>query len=222
MLFRYNNLEEAEIIDIILMWLRWSMTKDETLNYYDNNAKSFSENTLEIQFTEIQDMFLNQLNKNATILDFGCGSGRDTKYFLDQGYKVDAIDGSQELCKLASKYTCVEVKHLYFQDFHEYNKYDGIWACASLLHLNQSELEVVLLNLSSAIKSDGLIYASFKYGTFEGMRNGRYFNDMDEDKFNKTLERVGTLRIINQWISYDARPSRVEERWLNVFLKKKQ
>lgn len=193
----------------------------ETIDYYNRNADSFRGNTVNIEFTDIEQRFLSQLSKKALILDFGCGAGRDTKYFLDQGYDVDAIDGAEELCKLSSAYTGIEVKHMYFQDFHEQNKYDGIWACASLLHLNQKEFEVVLSNLSEAIKDDGLIYASFKYGTFEGVRNGRYFNDMNEEKIHKTLKNVGVLKIINQWISYDARPGRGEEKWLNVFLKKR-
>lgn len=198
-----------------------STMNKETIDYYNKNAESFSHNTVNVKFTDIEDRFLTQLSKHALILDFGCGAGRDTKYFLDQEYYVDAIDGSEELCRLASEYTGIEVKHMYFQDFHEQNKYDGIWACASLLHLNQSDLEAVLSDLSDAIKDDGVIYASFKYGTFEGMRNGRYFNDMNEDKFYKTLKHVDSLKIINQWISSDARPGRGEEKWLNVFLKKK-
>jgi SAM-dependent methyltransferase len=199
---------------------KWSLLmNNKTIDYYDNNAESFSNGTVNVQFTDIEDRFLNQLHKKALILDFGCGAGRDTKYFLENGYHVDAIDGSKELCRIASDYTGIEVKHLYFQDFHEKNKYDGIWACASLLHLDQSDLENVLLHLSHAIKDDGIIYASFKYGTFEGMRNGRYFNDMNETKFDKTIENAGTLKIVDEWISSDVRPGRGDEKWLNVFLK---
>lgn len=87
-----------------------------TINYYEKNAKTFIDGTLYVDFTEIQDMFLELLPDNAYILDFGCGSGRDTKYFLDKGYSVDAIDGSSELCKAATEFTGIDVKHMYFHE----------------------------------------------------------------------------------------------------------
>lgn len=146
------------------------MKTDKTLEYYDINAKTFTESTVSVDFSNIQNKFLNKLGECATILDFGCGSGRDTKYFLDQGYIVEAIDGSSELCKLASAYTGIEVKHMLFQDLQEVDKYDAIWACSSILHLSYTDLVDVMKKMVIALKDNGLIYTSFKYGTFEGVR----------------------------------------------------
>lgn len=106
--------------------------ENTTLKYYNENATSFSATTQIVDFSTTQDKFLALLQPNAYILDFGCGSGRDTKYFMEHGYRVEATDGSEELCKLASTYTGVSVKYMLFQELDEQKKYDGIWACSSI------------------------------------------------------------------------------------------
>lgn len=193
----------------------------ETLAYYNANAKTFLDSTVNVGFSAIQTKFLDKLYKDASILDFGCGSGRDTKYFYEQGYVVEAIDGSEELCKFASEYTGLVVKHMYFQELSEENKYDAIWACSSILHLPYAELIDVMKKMVIALKENGLIYTSFKYGTFEGVRNGRYFIDMTEDNLEKLLQEVGGLEVEETWVTSDVRPGRGEEKWLNLFLRKK-
>lgn len=194
---------------------------EDTIKYYNSNAQKFIENTQSVDFRSSQEYFLGNLLPAAYLLDFGCGSGRDTKYFLDHGYSVDAIDGSEEMCKYASEYTGIPVKHMFFQQLDEQEKYDGIWACASILHLPLQELESVLNKMTRALKSQGIIYTSFKYGTFEGERNGRYFTDMTEETFAALLEKVTTLSLEDQWISDDVRPGRGDEKWLNLILRKK-
>ena len=155
----------------------------KTLLYYEQNAENFIRETREVDFSEVQELFLSKLEKGALILDFGCGSGRDTKYFLNRGYFVEAVDGSAEMCHAASRYTGIEVKQMLFQELEEYEKYDGIWACASILHLTHNELKEVLKKILLALKKEGIAYLSFKYGTFEGERRGRYFLDMTEEAF---------------------------------------
>ncbi len=193
--------------------------KNQTIQYYDQNAVAFVENTRNVDFHPIQDEFLEKLPTGARILDLGCGSGRDTKYFLERGYEVDAIDGSKELCALASEYTGIPVKCQLFQEFDEVEKYDGIWACSSLLHLSLGELDDVLYRIEKALKPQGVLYMSFKYGVFEGERNGRYFLDFTEEKLNQLLEKHVGLRQLGSFQTEDARPDR-EEQWLNLFLKK--
>ena len=197
------------------------MINNQTLQYYDENAEQFVRDTVDVNFTEMQDYFLSKLNKTAYILDFGCGSGRDTKYFLEHGFSVDAIDGSKEMCKRASEITGIMVKHMLFDELAEHNKYDAIWACSSILHLPYSELIVVLRKMLVALKDEGLIYTSFKYGTFEGVRNGRYFTDFDEKKLDQLQNDVPLFSIDENWITTDVRPGRDEEKWMNLILKKK-
>lgn len=194
---------------------------NKTINYYDINAKEFVEGTLNVDFKTTQDKFINKLPAKGYILDFGCGSGRDTKYFLAKDFKVDAIDGSIELCKIASEYTNIKVRHMYFNELSIVNKYDGIWACSSILHLSLNDLVDVFKRMSKALKDEGIIYTSFKYGDFSGERNGRYFTDMTEDSFAKLIANVENLKVEEQWITADVRPQRGNEKWLNLILRKK-
>lgn len=191
-----------------------------TLNYYNQNADSFTQGTVSVDFSQVQDKFLEGLNVGDYILDFGCGSGRDTKYFLKKGMVVDAIDGSVNLCKLASEYTGIKVQNILFQELDEQEKYDGIWACASILHLSKEELSVVLDKMIAALKKNGIIYTSFKYGDFEGERNGRYFIDFTVESFKEFIENVADVEIVEYWITGDVRQGRGEERWLNIILQK--
>lgn len=196
------------------------MASDKTINYYNLNAKDFVAGTISVDFEATQRRFSDKLPQTAVILDFGCGSGRDTHYFLNKGFQVEAIDGSEELCKLAGEYTGITIKHMYFQDLDEMNKYDGIWACSSILHLEKSELKDVIVRMTEALKDNGIIYTSFKYGTFEGDRNGRYFTDMTEESFKELISDMNNLKIEEQWITSDVRPGRGEEKWLNLILRK--
>ena len=193
---------------------------NKTLSYYNTNSASFIESTQSVQITEAWSRFTAKLEQSSIILDFGCGSGRDTKYFLEHGFKVEAMDGSEELCKAASKYTGIIVKHQLFQDWKSEPKYNGIWACSSILHLNKMELKRVIGNIRNALLPAGIFYTSFKYGNFEGIRNGRYFTDLTEASFAELINEVTGFEIIEEWITSDVRPGREEEKWLNVILKK--
>ena len=195
---------------------------NDSLQYYNQHAKEFFDNTIDVEFKEMQERFLKYLKPGARILDFGCGSGRDTRYFLDRGFKADAIDGSEELVKIASEYTGIVVKQMYFQDLDGNEAYDGIWACSSILHLAYEELEDVFVKMARALTPGGVLYTSFKYGTAEGERNGRYFTDMTEEKMNELLNDVNAFNIMDIWVTADVRPGRAEEKWLNMILRKRQ
>ena len=191
-----------------------------TLSYYNANTVSFVESTQSVQMTETWDKFTSRLPTAASILDFGCGSGRDTKYFLEHGYNVEATDGSEQLCKLASEFTGIQVKNQLFTELDETNKYDGVWACSSILHASKLELHDIFKKVAIALKPNGIFYTSFKYGEFEGERKGRYFTDMTEESFATLLSEVTGFCIEEQWITSDVRPGREEEKWLNVILRK--
>lgn len=193
---------------------------DQTLSYYNTHAKAFVSGTLSVDFSHIQNKFLSKLLPNSLILDFGCGSGRDSKYFMEKGFRVEAVDGSVKLCELASVYTGIVVRNMLFQELEEQEKYDAIWACSSILHLPYDTLKSVMNKMERAIKNGGIIYTSFKYGNFAGDRNGRYFIDMTEESFSKLLAQITGLTIEEMWVSSDVRPKRDSEQWLNLFLRK--
>ena len=196
------------------------MKMDPTIDYYNLNAENFIESTQNVDMHHAQDRFLQLLDENASILDFGCGSGRDTRYFLDKGYRVTATDGSAELCRWASDFTGIEVKEMLFGELDEIDIYDGIWACSSILHLPKNELLLVIRKMCDALKSTGVIYTSFKYSDFEGVRNGRYFTDFTDDSFKEFIAEIPELTIEDDWITDDVRPGRGDEKWLNLILRK--
>ena len=191
-----------------------------TLDYYNQQAEEFVNSTVDVDFSNIQNQFIEMLPKGSTILDLGCGSGRDSKAFKNAGYKVIALDGSEELCKIASKHIGQEVICSTFQDLELSEEIDGIWACASLLHLEKEEIIYTINKLSKNLKQDGILYASFKYGDFTGERNGRFFTDMTEESFSIMMNDIKDLKVIKQMTSDDVREDKTIK-WLNVFMMKR-
>ena len=196
------------------------MDISQTIEYYNKNHQEFTSSTLDVYFSDIQDRFLRRLPKNALILDFGCGTGRDSRYFLQKGYRVEACDGSEEMVKTAERVAGIPVRKMLFSELCEQEHYDGIFACASILHVPYAELPDIFLRMERALKPGGILYVSFKYGQFEGIRSGRFFTDMDEERLRDILKPKATedLEILELWITGDVRPERKEERWLNSLL----
>ncbi|HAX72362.1 MAG TPA: SAM-dependent methyltransferase [Firmicutes bacterium] len=194
------------------------MTK--TLAYYNENAIVYSQNTLDIAFDTKRDMLLKYLKPQAHILDLGCGSGRDSKAFLEKGYTVTAVDGSVELCKLASEAIGQVVVCKRFEQITDIEYYDAVWACASLLHLPSAELSDILIKVSAAIKPGGYFYVSFKYGNFEGEREGRYFTDFTLETFTEFITPLSDLILVESQVSEDVMQGRENLKWLNVVMRK--
>lgn len=193
---------------------------DTTLQYYQQNAGAFFQGTVSADMHYAQMRFLHMLPPHAYMLDFGCGSGRDAKVFLEQGCKVDAVDGSAELCRRASELAGIPVKQMLFEELSATEQYDGVWACASILHLPRRELVDVLHRISMALKIGGVLYTSFKYGEYEGIRDGRFFTDLTEKSLKDLMTEVPSLKVIETWITNDVRPGREEERWINTLARR--
>ena len=192
----------------------------DTLKYYSEHAEEFTADTQNLEFSAMQSMFFRNLPEHADILDFGCGAGRDTRAFLEAGYRVHAMDGCPELCRIASDFSGISVKCMRFEDFDDEACYDGIWASASILHLRRDELVRVLHKIRRALKYHGILYTSFKYGQFEGMRNGRFFIDMTEARLMDVMRPVSGLDVEQCFVTADMRPGREHEKWLNLLMRK--
>ncbi len=192
----------------------------DTLEYYKENAEAFVLGTLTADMSDARTRFLARLQKEAYILDFGCGSGRDAKAFLEAGYQVDATDGSEEVCQKATDYTGIPVKHMLFSDLNAVEQYDGVWACASILHLPKGELYDVMKRISIALKQDGVLYTSFKYGSFEGMKNGRYFTNFTKKSLTAFMRDINAFKTLEMWITRDVRPGRENEKWINILARR--
>ena len=189
-----------------------------SIEYYNNKADDFFGSTINVEMQDLYDKFEEYLVPQGHVLDAGCGSGRDTKYFLDKGYVVDAFDASEELVKRASVYTGIEVNKMFFQDLDVSNKYDGIWACASLLHVPKNEIHSIFEKFICALKPNGAWYMSFKCGEQERTKDGRFFNDYTIDKLQTLLQSFSqVMKIEDLWLTVDARPDR-NEYWVNALV----
>lgn len=189
-------------------------------DYYQQNAATFFADTSEVDMTPLYRRFLPQLPDQAHILDAGCGSGRDARAFARLGHSVTAFDASPALISLAESLLGQPVQCLRFQDITWQKQFDGIWACASLLHVPPAELPDALQRLCRALKPRGVLYASFKYGSGEREHYGRRFTDLDEPGLAALLRQIPGLEEVETWITGDLRPGREAERWLNTLLRR--
>jgi len=197
-----------------------SAPTESTLNYYQTNSESFIENTVNVDVNDLYRPFLENIPSTGKILDAGCGSGRDTKFFLEKGFSVVAFDNSPNMVRHASELTGQKVLLMSFEDIDFKDYFDGIWACASVLHVPENNISIVLSKFTDALKDDGILYTSFKYGEKEQIRNGRFFADYTEERFDQLLAAIPKLELIQYWKTSDLRPGRSEEKWLNILLRK--
>ncbi len=199
------------------------MEKYDTLKYYNENANAYCEATKNGDMKEVYQRFVCFLPDKAYILDFGCGSGRDSKYFLSKGYKVTAIDGSSEMCKLASDYIGQEVKCMDFSELSDKSLYDGIWACSSIVHVEKEKLPCILRKMVAALKVGGIIYTCFKYGSDFEIKEGKYYNYMTPEEFIGVLkEFVPNAELIDSYsnATYTGTVGKRSSNWINFLVKR--
>ena len=206
------------------------MTKQafkSTLNYYDENAVEFACQTASIDMHDLYELFINQvpLKDTQCILDVGCGSARDANYFAEQGYDVTAIDASAELIQWAQRHhmsSKIDWHHLDFSGIEKQpwkNKFTGIWACASLLHVPFLELPFIINSLLDTLTDYGVMYVSFKYGKGERVDEERFFCDMNESRWTTIVAKIPQVIEYKIWLSADKRSS-IENNWFNITIKK--
>jgi len=193
----------------------------DTLDYYNKNAKLYFEQTISGDLKENYEKFLSKIPEKSYILDFGCGSGRDSKYFMEKGYKVKAIDGSMEMCKLASKYINQNVECMTFDQLNDENTYDGIWACSSILHVEKENLPDTLNKMIKSLKQNGVIFTAFKKGTGYEIKDSKYYNFITKEELEEILKDLNlNVEVIDYFetLSSTKRPTKVI--WSNYIIKK--
>ena len=193
------------------------MTQNLTLQFYNDNSESYASSTIRADMSRLCDEFLSLLPADGTVLDLGCGSGRDSKYFLSHGRNVIAVDGSKELCRLAGEFLGHQVICSDFRTYTPRESLAGIWASASLLHLEEDEIARAAERLSRSLIDGGIFYMSFKHGSFSGIRDGRHYTDFDEERITRIINNIESLKIIRLKISEDVRNDFKSQKWLNVF-----
>lgn len=193
-----------------------------TLDYYETYAKDFFSQTINVDMQNVYQPFLENLPKGKqAILDVGCGSGRDSIFFANQGFEVNAIDGSQNLIVLAKQtdnridWQCLTFDEIANQNWQ--NQFTGVWACASLLHVPFDDLPKILNDLLSCLKPNGVLYASFKYGDSERKKDGRFFCDMNEERWQFIENQLNNAKPLKFWQTTDNRKN-LQDIWFNLIL----
>lgn len=176
----------------------------DTISFYDSDPEGYSEATLGSDMSDQRARFLTYMGYGGRILDLGCGSGRDSLAFMQDGYDVVPVDGSDGMCRVAERNTGVPVRRISFSELDYDSEFDGVWACASLLHVPSTELPDVMSGVRRALRPGGVAYLSFKKGTFEGMRDGRWYTDMDPSRLWELSESAG-FGVERMWVAEDER-----------------
>ena len=193
-----------------------------TLDYYNKNSEEYFNSTLNVDMTNTYKPFLKLVPKDGKILDLGCGSGRDSMNFIKLGYEVTAVDGSKELAKKASVLLGKEVIVSTFEELKLKEKFHGIWACASLLHIKREDLKTVLNNLYNNLDDNGVFYMSFKYGEKEYVDDkNRYFNCFTDESIISFINENTKYNILGLYITEDKLGRVNEVKWLNLICNKK-
>lgn len=193
-----------------------------TLDYYNKNSEEYFNSTLNVDMTNTYKEFLKLVPEGGKILDLGCGSGRDSMNFMKLGYEVTAVDGSKELAKKASVLLGKEVIVNTFEELELKEKFHGIWACASLLHIKREDLKIVLNNLYNNLEDNGVFYMSFKYGEKEYVDDkNRYFNCFTDESIIGFINENTKFNILGLYITEDKLGRVNEVKWLNLICNKK-
>jgi len=193
----------------------------DSIGYYNRYAAIYFESTVSLDMSEARKRFEKVLPEGGSLLDLGCGSGRDSLAFLEDGYEVTPLDGSPEMCALAEIHTDLEVLNMTFEELDFDEVFDGIWACASLLHVPEREMPDILKKVGLALKPGGHLYISVKEGDFEGSRDGRYYVDYKKRKLVDMLEDTEIFEVKDVWKSDGVKTHTSETRWLNIIAKKR-
>ena len=169
---------------------------------------------------DIYPRFLEHLPKKAHILDLGCGSGRDSRAFLNAGYIVTAMDASDDVATYAEKIIGQPVLRSSFQEMSFCEQFDGVWACASLLHCPRSQIVDVLGQIALSLRPNGVAYMSFKWGDDETADDkGRYFNNYTLESLHDLVNQISSLAIIDEWVESKLLRG-IEQKWTNILIRR--
>lgn len=191
----------------------------DSIEFYNTNAGEYFERTVNIDMQESLTKFTELLPEGGSILDLGCGSGRDSAYFVSRGFDVTAMDASVEMCDLASIHIGQDVLQLSFEEMDFNEVFDGIWACASLLHVPSNEIQEILSKVIKSMKRNGILFMSFRHGEFEGERDGRYYTDYRTRVLKNLIGNFEELELIEIKKCEDMRPDKDIE-WIYVLVRR--
>ena len=191
-----------------------------TIDYYNRNADRYYWNTVGVDMSVFRKKFASYLPNEASVIDMGCGSGRDVMAFSDMGHDAAGLDAAKELLKLAEERLEIKTIAADMSEYKAASPYDGIWCCASLIHLSDEEKARFFNNLERNLKPGGVLFISVKEGIETGRdSDGVYTSNCTWEELKSYLESAG-CGMLEDRVTTDAM-GRSGVKWLNVFAKKK-
>lgn len=188
--------------------------------YYATHAADFRNRAEALPMDSVYKPFLRQLAFHARILDAGCGSGRDAAAFVSLGHQVTAIDASPAMVEIARRHG-IDARVITFQRMTFNKEFDGIWACASVLHVPHAEVPETLRRFARALKTNGVLYVSLKEGQGERIaKDGRFFSYFTMEEFSQELTGQQLFEIVKCWKSSSPNSSGAPQVWLNFLARK--
>ncbi|HIT42912.1 MAG TPA: methyltransferase domain-containing protein [Candidatus Caccovicinus merdipullorum] len=193
----------------------------DPIDYYNKYAAKVFEDTVDQNMDAITAPFLELLEEGDTILDMGCGSGRDSLTFYDLGYDVTPLDGSEEMCRLAEVHTGLDVLQMTYEEMAFDGAFDGVWACGAFVHIPKDEMPALFRKVARALTEDGIFYLSMRLGDFEGFQGERYFSCYSEKELRSLVEGDGLFTVLKEWVTRDVRSGHSDIQWINILARKK-
>lgn len=190
------------------------------LAFYEANAKTYAAQTAGANLNHLYAPFLALLPKGARILDVGCGGGRDLKVFQERGYRPHGIDPSPALAHIAREWSACETWIGRVEELEAENEFDGVWACASLLHLPKGILPTAMSRIRRALVNGGILFLSVQRGVGQGIdEDGRFVARYDCSALRVAVASAN-FQVLDLWLSEDTLPGRAAITWLNLLAKK--
>jgi predicted TPR repeat methyltransferase len=192
----------------------------DPIDYYNKYAANVFEESVGLDTGEPIREFLSFLDEGDTILDLGCGSGRDSLSFYEQGYDVTPLDGAEGMCRLAQIHTGLDVLQMTYEEMEFDGAFDGVWAYNSLIHIPKPELPGIFKRVAKALEEDGIFFLSMRLGDSDGFRGERYFNAFSERELRSLLEQDGYFKVEKEWVSNDIRANHPNTKWIHILARK--
>lgn len=198
----------------------------QTIDTFNRTADEYARQTAQVDMASQRSAFLKYLN-GKSILDIGCGAGRDVAWFSERGYHVTGIDLSEKLickareCAPQAVFMNIDMRKVKFPE----NTFDGIWACASLLHLKKAEVAMTLQDWKRVLKKEGVLFVGVREGEGEVMEDGKWCADYSAQELAKYMEDVG-FKILEKSTVTGAGDvqvlvkSNTVKKWVNIYAQK--